>query len=135
MVHFDERLASLSPADFISEILLKKLHAKHIIVGDDFRFGFQRKGDFEFLSEKGKEFHFTVESMPSVFFDNERVSSTRVRKALEAGDLEYAKKLLARPYTMMGRVVHGDKLGRKLQDIGLLVKERAPKIRKAKDGK
>jgi len=114
MVHFDEKLASQPPSEFISEILVKKLHTQYLIVGDDFRFGAMRKGDFELLRQKGQELGFIAESLPSIVFDNERVSSTRVRKALIAGDLEYAKKLLARPYTMMGRVVHGDKLGRKL---------------------
>lgn len=114
ILEFNQSLADLSASKFMSLILLEKLHPKHIVVGDDFHFGKQRQGDFSLLESMGKAAHVTVEAMSTTLFDGERVSSTRVRKALSAGNLILAKQLLGRPYTMHGRVAHGKKLGREL---------------------
>jgi len=114
VLRFNRKLADLRAEAFIKRILVDDLAIEHIIVGDDFRFGKKREGDFHFLQQAGERYGFTVENMPSVNIEGERVSSTRIRQALAAGNHELAERLLGRPYSMMGRVVHGDKLGRQL---------------------
>lgn len=114
VLRFNEALANLSADDFIKKILCDTLHVRHIIIGDDFRFGQARAGDFNYLKNAGVQHGFIVEDMPSVIDFGERISSTRIRKALADSDLALAEQLLGRPYTMMGRIVHGDKLGRAL---------------------
>ncbi len=114
-VRFDARFAGLSAGAFIEDILVDRLGVRYLVVGDDFRFGHRRAGDFDMLREAGARLGFQVVNMHSFMVDGERVSSTRVRRALAAGDLETAEKLLGRPYRMCGRVAHGDKRGR---DIG-----------------
>jgi riboflavin kinase/FMN adenylyltransferase len=84
------------------------------MIGDDFRFGKGRSGDFAMLQQAGREHGFGVEAMETLVHEGERVSSSAVREALEAGDLEHAERLLGRPYCISGRVIHGEKLGRKL---------------------
>lgn len=111
---FNQMLADFSPIEFVEKILVQGLGVKHIIIGDDFRFGCRREGDFSFLEKMGKTHDFTVENMPSVIFNNERISSTRIRNLLAEGSHETAEQLLGHPYIMQGRVVHGDKLGRQL---------------------
>lgn len=114
VVRFNAKFAALTADEFIKYILLEKLHAKHIIVGQDFRFGRGREGDIGHLQKAGKKFGFTVEMMSDVMIEGERVSSTRVRKALVDDNLLLAQTLLGRPYAMMGKVVYGNQLGRKL---------------------
>lgn len=111
---FNERLANLSAEEFVQNILVKKLGIRHLIVGDDFRFGKDRQGDFALLKQLGQQYHFTVSDTETILFNNERVGSSRVRQALSTGDLSLAKKLLGRPYMMSGHVIHGDKRGRQL---------------------
>lgn len=111
---FDATLASMSAHEFVKTILVDKLKIKHILVGDDFRFGHQREGDYSLLSRLGEDFGFTTESMHSIMGDGLRVSSTGVREALKQGDFEAAARLLGRSYTMRGQVVHGDERGRLL---------------------
>ena len=111
LVHFSRRFAQLSSAAFIDQLLLRDLSARWVLVGDDFRFGAQRSGDFDTLQAAGKEHGFAVESLSSVLVDGERASSTAVRTALARGDLQHAARILGRPYSIAGRVVHGDKLG------------------------
>lgn len=111
---FNEKLARLSAEDFIEQVLVEKLGIKYLVVGDDFRFGMNRAGNFEMLVEAGKKYSFQVVSMHTFEIDAERVSSTRIRKALEKGDMSAAEKLLGRRYRMSGRVAHGEKLGREL---------------------
>lgn len=111
---FNDKLANLSAEDFIKQVLVEKLGVKYLVVGDDFRFGQNRKGTFDMLVEAGKEYGFQVVSMHTFEIDNERVSSTRVRASLEQGDVANAEKLLGRSYRMSGRVAHGEKLGREL---------------------
>lgn len=114
VLRFDQKLANLSAEEFINEVLLKGLAVKHVIVGDDFHFGRNREGNFTYLKEAGLAKGFTLEAMDSVTFAGERVSSTRIRQALAFGDHATAELLLGRPYSMMGRVGHGNKLGRQL---------------------
>lgn len=111
-LRFDARLASLSAEKFIDDILVTRLGVKHLVVGDDFRFGKNRAGNFAQLTAAGRAAGFSVESMPRVDVDGARVSSTRVREALAAGELDLATRLLGRPYRISGRVIHGDRRGR-----------------------
>lgn len=113
-LRFDARLAAMEPEDFIQRVLVDGLGVRYLVVGDDFRFGNKRRGDFAMLAEAGQHHGFQVVNMHTVTIDGERVSSTRIRAALAAGDLVTAEKLLGRPYRMCGRVAHGDKLGRTL---------------------
>lgn len=111
---FNDKLANLSAEAFIEQILVEKLGVKYLVVGDDFRFGKNRTGTFDMLVEAGKKKGFQVVSMHTFEIDAERVSSTRIREALEQGDIATAEKLLGRSYRMSGRVAHGEKLGREL---------------------
>jgi len=111
---FNTAFAALSADEFIEHVLVRSLRVKHLIIGDDFRFGRGRMGDFALLQAAGVRFGFTVEAMQSVTVDGERVSSSAVRVALAAGDMARAARLLGRPYIMDGQVVHGDKMGRQL---------------------
>jgi len=114
VMRFNKALAMLTAAEFIENILCAQLHIKHLIIGEDFRFGQGRKGDVDLLKNKGQQLGFTVETMPSVMIAGERVSSTRVRKALANADHVLTEQLLGRPYCMLGRVVYGNQLGRVL---------------------
>ncbi len=111
-LHFNKKLATLSAEAFIQEILIDGLGVQHLVVGDDFSFGQKRQGNFTMLQQAGKYNGFTVESQHTFILGNERVSSTRVRQALIQGDLSTARQLLGRPYSMFGRVRHGQKMGR-----------------------
>jgi riboflavin kinase/FMN adenylyltransferase len=111
---FNRKLAAMPAADFIQRILVDGLGVKYLVVGDDFRFGRQREGTFADLQAAGERHGFTVVKMHTFSIDGVRVSSTRVRRALEAGRMEEATRLLGRDYRMSGRVAHGAKLGRKL---------------------
>jgi len=111
---FNAAFAGLSADEFIEQVLVRGLKLKHLIIGDDFRFGRGRTGDFELLKAAGQRFGFTVEAMQSVTLDGERVSSSAVRRALAAGDMAHAARLLGRPYIIDGQVAHGDKIGRQL---------------------
>jgi riboflavin kinase/FMN adenylyltransferase len=110
VIRFTAAFAALSAARFIDEVLVRGLRARRLLVGRDFRFGAQRKGDFAALQGHG----FDLEAMPDVQFDGERVSSSAVRAALAAGEFERAERLLGRPYSISGKVVHGARLGREL---------------------
>lgn len=113
ILKFNQQLANLSASDFVYH-LYQALHPCHMVIGDDFRFGQKRQGDFVLLQAVGKELGFTVSAMPSYLVDGERVSSTLIRQALAEDNLARAGKLMGRPYTMQGRVCHGDKLGKQL---------------------
>ena len=121
IVRFTRALAALSAEQFIQRILRQGLDIRHLIIGDDFRFGQGRRGDFALLQRAGTGRHdgidgipFTVEAMPTVDYQGLRVSSSAVRTALAQGDIELAGELLGRAYVIDGRVVHGDKVGRTL---------------------
>jgi len=109
---FNPKLAALTAEQFVQQVLLDGLGVKYLVVGDDFHFGSNRTGNFEMLANAGKEHEFEVVNMHTFGIGGERVSSTRIRHALQGGDLEMAAQLLGRPYRMSGRVAHGNKLGR-----------------------
>jgi riboflavin kinase/FMN adenylyltransferase len=111
---FDARLASQSPQDFIDQVLLKGLGARYVLVGDDFRFGKQRAGDYSLLDAAGQQQGFDVARMNSYEVHKLRVSSSAVREALGQGRMADAARLLGKPYCISGHVVHGCKLGRTL---------------------
>jgi riboflavin kinase/FMN adenylyltransferase len=113
-VRFDARFAALEGDAFIERVLVGGLGVRYVVVGDDFRFGAKRRGDFAMLKRAGERHQFQVVPMHSFSVDGERVSSTRIRAALAAADVETAEKLLGRRYRMCGRVAHGRKLGRTL---------------------
>ena len=112
--HFDRAFSALSAKAFVEQVLVQTLQARYVLVGDDFRYGAQRAGDFASLQTTGRPLGIDVESLPTVNVAGERSSSTAVRTALAAGDLDHATRLLGRPYSISGRVVHGDKLGRNI---------------------
>jgi len=109
---FDAAFAQQSPEDFVNNILIEKLGVKYFVVGDDFRFGHQRKGDFQLLKKIGDEKGMQVVDTPTCDHDNKRISSTRIRKLLETGNIKSANELLGARYQLSGRVRHGDKRGR-----------------------
>ena len=114
LTHFNARFAAMSAAQFVEDILVRGLGAAWLLVGRDFRFGAKRAGDFGALEAAAKRHGFSLEAMPDVAFDGERVSSSAARTALEAGELAHAERLLGRSYTISGRVGHGAHLGREL---------------------
>lgn len=111
---FDSRLAAQSPRDFIDKVLVAGLRARYVLVGDDFRFGARRLGDYAMLDAAGMSQGFDVARMNSYEVHGLRVSSSAVRDALAQGRMEEAARLLGRPYRISGHVVHGRKLGRDL---------------------
>ncbi|VXB27395.1 bifunctional riboflavin kinase and FAD synthetase [Pseudomonas sp. 8AS] len=128
---FNRRLRELSAAEFVRQVLVDGLGVKHLEVGDDFRFGCDRSGDFAFLVQAGEQQGFSVEAALTVELDADRVSSTRVRQALQAGELELAERLLGRPFALSGRVLHGQKLARQLgtPTANVQLKRRQPPLR------
>jgi riboflavin kinase/FMN adenylyltransferase len=111
---FNFDFARISAEDFIVHILQGGLGVRWMLVGDDFRFGARRAGDFAMLKAFSARCGFSVEEMPGYTVDGMRVSSTAVRNALSAGNLDLVKRLLGRPYSISGRVVRGDQLGKKI---------------------
>lgn len=120
---FDESLRSLSADAFVREVLIAKLGVTHLEVGDDFRFGCDRAGDFSMLCRAGKQWGFSVCDTQTHLVDGERVSSTRIRKLLEQDRLGDAARLLGQPFSVTGRVIYGRQLGRTIDvptaNIGL----------------
>ena len=111
---FDARLSSQTPQAFIDNVLVRGLGAKYVLVGDDFRFGAKRAGDYAMLDAAGAAKGFDVARMNSYEVHGLRVSSSAVRDALARGDMDGVAALLGRPYSISGHVVHGRKLGRQL---------------------
>jgi riboflavin kinase / FMN adenylyltransferase len=111
-LHFDDQFAKKTAEQFVTEVLFAGLKVRYVVVGDDFRFGFQRRGDIQLLQKMGEEFTFQTECLPTFCLLGERVSSTRVRHFLSKGEMETAQTLLGRQFSLLGRVVHGDKRGR-----------------------
>ncbi len=124
---FDKALASLTPDEFVDRILVQGLKAQYVLVGDDFRFGAKRAGDYALLDAMGSAKGFDVARMNSYEVHGERVSSSLVREALERGDMKAVATMLGRPYTVSGHVVHGQKLGRSLDCRTLNVRFGHPK--------
>jgi riboflavin kinase/FMN adenylyltransferase len=113
-VNFNQKFASQSATEFIEKLLVKRLAVKHLIIGDDFHFGKNRQGNFDMLCQAGKKFGFSVTDTASFKLSNCRISSTEIRLALEQNRLADAEKMLGRPYSIIGRVFHGDKRGREI---------------------
>lgn len=111
-LRFNRALAQTSAADFVQNLLVDALGVHHLVVGDDFRFGHGRLGDFATLVQAGRESGFTVEEAETYQVDGARVSSTRIREALKMDEFARAGRLLGRPFRVAGRVIHGDKRGR-----------------------
>ena len=109
---FDASFAGQMPEEFVQSVLFDALNTKYLAIGDDFRFGRQRKGDFQLLEEMGKQTGMQVVDTPTCKLSDERVSSTRIRKHLEAGEIQQANNLLGENYRLSGRIRHGDKRGR-----------------------
>jgi riboflavin kinase/FMN adenylyltransferase len=114
VLKFDARLSSQLPEEFIDGVLVRGLGAKYVLVGDDFRFGAKRAGDYGMLDSAGSRQGFDVARMNSYEVHGLRVSSSAVRDALGRGDMAGAAQMLGRPYSISGHVVHGRKLGREL---------------------
>jgi len=108
---FNNSFQTMSPENFISEIL-ETINLVSFTVGDDFRFGQGRKGDIELLRNWGKEKNILIENTETILFDSQRISSSRIRKAITENNFDLAEDLLGRPYTCSGKVVHGQHLGR-----------------------
>lgn len=111
-VKFDHHFAQLSADDFIKQVLVAKLNVRFLVVGDDFRFGIKRCGDFSLLHQAGEKYGFQVLSTDTLLHDEQRVSSTLLREALKTGNMTHVERMLGQPYTIHGRVAHGAKLGR-----------------------
>src|SRR5256885_13844003 len=111
---FSRSFAALAPEAFVEQVLAKRLRARWLLIGEDFRFGAKRAGDLALLRTLGERHGYEVETMPTVMHGGSRVSSSAVRAALAAGDLAAAETLLARAYSISGRAIHGRKLGREL---------------------
>lgn len=119
LLRFNHALATLSPHDFVAQVLVDACHAQHVVVGRDVRFGYQRAGDLTLLRSLGQRYGFTVHAFDEVVSpvlqrSQDRIASSVVRHALQAGDIATANALLGYDYSMSGRVIHGRKLGRTL---------------------
>ncbi len=113
-LHFEANLAALTAEEFVQRILIDSLQTRHLVIGDDFHFGHQRQGDFSFLQQNSERFGFRVDETETLLQDGARVSSTRVRECIQKEDFKRAAELLGRPYSLSGRIAHGQKLGRQL---------------------
>lgn len=113
-LRFNQALASMAAEDFVQSILLDGLRVRYLVVGDDFRFGKGRRGDYHLLQQMGAAQGMQVVDTPTLLHAEERVSSTRIRLALSTAELGLAAELLGKPYRVSGRVRHGDKRGRQL---------------------
>lgn len=114
LLRFNQKLANVSAADFIEEVLLTKLKMKCLVVGENFAFGHNREGNCTLLKEYAAKYGFRVIIVQPVIIDNHCVSSTLIRHALIHGNLALAQKFLGRTYSISGRIIHGDKRGRNL---------------------
>jgi riboflavin kinase/FMN adenylyltransferase len=114
VIRFNKAFANLSPESFVRDVLHQRLKLKKIIIGEDFRFGKARLGDVTLLKKLSHPLLMSIEVAPNQLYHDERISSTRIRNALQNADHALAAQLLGRPYTMMGRVVYGHQRGRML---------------------
>ncbi|ARC54418.1 bifunctional riboflavin kinase/FAD synthetase [Candidatus Riesia pediculicola] len=110
-INFNRSFSSLTPDDFIDQLLIKKLGIQLLVIGDDFQFGKNRLGNFDHLFQAGKRYGFHVFKTKSFFKRGIRVSSTSIRQALMKDNLSLARNLIGRPYQLSGRVIHGKRLG------------------------
>jgi riboflavin kinase / FMN adenylyltransferase len=130
-VRFSEDFRQLTADLFVEKILVEGLAAQHLVVGDDFRFGSDRCGDFAFLERAGQQYGFAVERRRTFAVNGARVSSTRLREVLEAGDFASVEQLTGEPYSISGRVSQGEKLGRRIgvPTANILLKRIHPVLR------
>lgn len=112
VIEFNRKFASYPPRDFVEQVLVRQLGVQYLVVGDDFRFGNARGGDFTLLQQMGAQHGFSVVDTHSYRQQQQRVSSTAIRAALQAADFGLAEAMLGRPYSFQGRVIHGQKKGR-----------------------
>jgi riboflavin kinase/FMN adenylyltransferase len=113
-VRFNEQLRSMSAQAFVEDVFVKGLGVRYVVLGDDFRFGKEREGDLEFMRDQGEQHGYEAGPTPTLAIAGERVSSTRIRHALEQGQFALAEELLGKPYSISGRVVYGRQLGREM---------------------
>lgn len=130
IARFNTRFAALTAEQFIEDVLIHGLGVRHLLIGDDFCFGKGRVGNFTMLNAAGQQAGFTVEAMHTLVHEGERVSSSAVRAALLEGDMPHAARLLGRPYSISGRVMHGDKIGRTIgfPTANIQLKHRSPPL-------
>lgn len=114
VIRFDQTFASLSPEDFVHDYLVRKLRIKGFVVGENFSFGHQKRGNIHLLREAGARYGFFVEAIPEIRVNGVRVSSTLIRQMIHEGKIEQANELLGAPFTLTGKVIEGEKLGGKL---------------------
>lgn len=114
-IRFNQKLRVMSAQQFVDDIFVKGLGVRYVVLGDDFRFGNDRQGDVRFIQEQGERYGYRAGPTPTRCVDGERVSSTRIREALESADFVQAERLLGRPYSISGKVIYGRQLG---QTIG-----------------
>lgn len=129
-VNFDYQFAAIEAKAFIEQLLVEKLGIAHLIVGDDFCFGKKRQGNYQMLKQAGPKLGFTVTDTASCVLEGCRISSTEIRQALERNDLISAESMLGRKYSIVGRVVHGDKKGRTIgfPTANILLKRRVSPV-------
>jgi riboflavin kinase/FMN adenylyltransferase len=127
---FNARFSGLSAEEFIQSVLVHGLKVRHLLIGDDFCFGERRNGNFSLLQTAGRAHGFEVEAMPTLSVAGKRASSSSVRKALEADDLDHAARLLGRPYSIAGQVAHGNRLGREIgfPTLNIALRHRRPAL-------
>jgi riboflavin kinase/FMN adenylyltransferase len=111
-IRFNKRFRGMPAQQFVDDVFVAALGVRYVVLGDDFRFGADRQGDIEFMRRQGERYGFEAVSTPTCVADGERVSSTRIREALEAADFATAQTMLGRPYSISGRVILGRQLGR-----------------------
>lgn len=130
-LHFSETFAKMNAEDFVKSILLDGLQIKHLIVGDDFRFGHDRQGDIAMLQAMGEQYGYQVHDQDTLLHATTRISSSFIRKKLAAGEFELAHALLGRRYTISGRVVHGEQRGRTIgfPTANILLKRKVSPLR------
>ena len=112
LIRFNKAFSEISATDFINKILIEKINMRHCFVGDDFRFGSRREGDYSMLKKASINNDFTVQKIGDISINGRRVSSTEIRKTLTDGNFEAAEAFLGRPFSISGRVANGDQLGR-----------------------
>ncbi|MEM1113482.1 MAG: bifunctional riboflavin kinase/FAD synthetase [Pseudomonadota bacterium] len=113
-IRFNESLRGMSALQFVEDVFVNGLGVRYVVLGDDFRFGNDRQGDVKFIQSQGAQYGYEAGPTPTCEVDGERVSSTRIREALEAADFELAERLLGRPYSIAGKVIYGRQLGASL---------------------
>lgn len=114
VVPFTKAFSEISASDYIKDFLVRHFHPHTLVIGYDHRFGNQRNGDFNMLERMKQEYHYILEEIPMKEIENSAVSSTRIRQALAAGDVQKAALYLTRPYTLSGQVQQGAQIGRTL---------------------